>query len=90
MNSVTYLILFALILVSLLISMFFSSRGNLQRSLFTSAIFYGLVILAVLIFSLVNSETIISLVIGSGILTVGISVWIFEWNLKKLRTVDAG
>ena len=90
MNSVTYLILFALILVSLLISMFFSSRGNLQRSLFTSAIFYGSVILAVLIFSLVNSETIISLVIGSGILSVGISVWIFEWNLKKLRTVDAG
>ena len=88
MNSVIYLILFALILVGLLISMFFSSRGNLQRSLFTTIVFYGAVISAVLIFSLLSSENTMSLIIGSGILAVGIFVWVFEWNLKKLRTVD--
>ena len=87
-NLLHWTLLFFLFLSGIILCKFFSSKGNLQRTLLTSLAFYLALAAAVLSISFISSDSVIPVIVASGVISLGILIWSFEWKIEKLRAVD--
>ena len=87
-NLLHWTLLFFLFLSGIILCKFFSSKGNLQRTLLTSLAFYLALAAAVLSISFISSNSVIPVIVASGVISLGILIWSFEWKIEKLRAVD--
>jgi transglutaminase-like putative cysteine protease len=83
-----FVFLFGLLL---LMTWFFSIRGNWSRNVITSLGFYVALSVALLLFALNGGTALMSfwVVLGAMALSIAIMGWSFEWKIDRLRAVLA-
>ena len=92
MDSVLKIGVFVFLLgLLLLMTRFFSIRGNWSRNVITSLGFYVALFVALLLFTLNGGTALLSfwIVLGAMVLSIAIMVWAFEWKTDRLRSVLA-
>ena len=88
MDSFTYIaISVPLILIGVVLCKFLFLKGNLNRSVWTSIAFYLGLAAAVVIINFISDNFFISVLLASGVISLGVLIWVFEWRIEKLRRV---
>jgi len=89
MDSFTYIaISVPLILIGVVLCKFLFLKGNLNRSVWTSIAFYLGLAAAVVIINFISDNFFISVLLASGVISLGVLIWVFEWRIEKLRRVE--
>ena len=89
MDSFTYIaISVPLILIGVVLCKFLFLKGNLNRSVWTSIAFYLGLAAAVVIMNFISDNFFISVLLASGVISLGVLIWVFEWRIEKLRRVE--
>ena len=89
MDSFNYIaISVPLILIGVVLCKFLFLKGNLNRSVWTSIAFYLGLAAAVVIINFISDNFFISVLLASGVISLGVLIWVFEWRIEKLRRVE--
>ena len=89
MDSFIYIaISVPLILIGVVLCKFLFLKGNLNRSVWTSIAFYLGLAAAVVIINFISDNFFISVLLASGVISLGVLIWVFEWRIEKLRRVE--